>query len=198
MDPGYAEGMEIIEHSAKALGVPITVFKTDIFDSVKTADKNPCYLCARMRRGHLYDKAQELGCNKIALGHHYDDVIETTLLGMLYGGKIETMLPILQSKNYGVELIRPMYLVRERDIKEWRDANGLRFIGCGCPLNKACDASGGGSKRQAVKKLIAELKEDNPFVESNIFSSMENVDLASVRGYIDADGVRHGFRDKKR
>ena len=202
MDPGYSsENREIIEHNAKRLGIPITVFESTIFDAVYNVEKSPCYLCARMRRGYLYSKAKELGCNKIALGHHYDDVIETILMGMLYGGQTQTMMPKLKSTNFeGMELIRPMYLIREDDIKRWRDYNDLHFIQCACKLtdtctSEACLTSGRtGSKRQETKRIIASLKKTNPFVESNIFKSMENVNLETVIKYKDKDGV-HSFLD---
>ncbi len=202
MDPGYSsENREIIEHNAKRLGIPINVFESTIFDAVYNVEKSPCYLCARMRRGYLYSKAKELGCNKIALGHHYDDVIETILMGMLYGGQTQTMMPKLKSTNFeGMELIRPMYLIREDDIKRWRDYNDLHFIQCACKFtdtctSEACLTSGRtGSKRQETKRIIASLKKTNPFVESNIFKSMENVNLETVIKYKDKDGV-HSFLD---
>lgn len=202
MDPGYSsENREIIEHNAKRLGIPITVFESTIFNAVYNVEKSPCYLCARMRRGYLYSKAKELGCNKIALGHHYDDVIETILMGMLYGGQTQTMMPKLKSTNFeGMELIRPMYLIREDDIKRWRDYNDLHFIQCACKFtdtctSEACLTSGRtGSKRQETKRIIASLKKTNPFVESNIFKSMENVNLETVIKYKDKDGV-HSFLD---
>lgn len=189
MDPGYREeNRRMIEHNAKLLGIPITIFESEIFDAVYEIEKSPCYLCARMRRGHLYHKAKELGCNKIALGHHYDDVIETILMGMLYGGQIQSMMPKLHSTNFeGMELIRPMYLVREADIKRWRDENGLRFLQCACRFTERCAALSVDepmeSKRQEVKELIARMKKDNPFVESNIFKSVENVSLDTVIAY---------------
>lgn len=199
MDPGYSPAnREIIERNAKRLGIPITVFESDIFDSVYNVEKNPCYLCARMRRGHLYSKAQELGCNKIALGHHYDDVIETILMSMLYGGQIQTMMPKLNSTNFeGMQLIRPLYMVREDDIKRWRDYNGLRFIQCACKFTDTCTTCNNEenqSKRVEVKELIRTLKEKNPFVESNIFKSVENVNLDTVVAYKQG-GVRHHFLD---
>lgn len=199
MDPGYSPAnREIIERNSKRLGIPITVFESDIFDSVYNVEKNPCYLCARMRRGHLYSKAQELGCNKIALGHHYDDVIETILMSMLYGGQIQTMMPKLNSTNFeGMQLIRPLYMVREDDIKRWRDYNGLRFIQCACKFTDTCTTCNNEenqSKRVEVKELIRTLKEKNPFVESNIFKSVENVNLDTVVAYKQG-GVRHHFLD---
>lgn len=199
MDPGYSpENRNIIEENAKALSVPITVFESTIFDSVYNVEKNPCYLCARMRRGYLYSKAKELGCNKIALGHHFDDVIETILMGMLYGGQVQTMMPKLHSTNFeGMELIRPLYLVREEDIKHWRDYNRLHFIQCACKFTDtctACNPANTGSKRQEVKRLIAKLKETNPQVEKNIFRSVENVNLHTVIAYKDSEGT-HNFLD---
>lgn len=199
MDPGYSPAnREIIERNAKRLGIPITVFESDIFDSVYNVEKNPCYLCARMRRGHLYSKAQKLGCNKIALGHHYDDVIETILMSMLYGGQIQTMMPKLNSTNFeGMQLIRPLYMVREDDIKRWRDYNGLRFIQCACKFTDTCTTCNNEenlSKRVEVKELIRTLKAKNPFVESNIFKSVENVNLDTVVAYKQG-GVRHHFLD---
>jgi len=198
MDPGYNEmNRKIIEKNASLLGIPITVFESPIFDSVDNIEKNPCYICARMRRGYLYSKAKELGCNKIALGHHYDDVIETILMGMLYGGQVQTMMPKLHSTNFeGMELIRPMYLIRENDIKRWRDENGLHFIQCACHFTDTCsiiDPEGHSpSKRMEVKHLIAEMKKNNPFVEGNIFKSVENVNLKTIVAY-KKDGVKHMF-----
>ena len=180
MDPGYnPENRKIIEDNARALNIPINIFESDIFKSVYNVKKSPCYLCARMRRGYLYKFAQELGCNKIALGHHYDDVIETILMGMLHGAQIQTMMPKLHSTNYpGMELIRPLYLVREDDIKAWRDYNGLHFIQCACKFTDTCTTCNDGQnhpKRQETKELIRELKKSNPDVEKCIFSSVENV-----------------------
>jgi tRNA(Ile)-lysidine synthase TilS/MesJ len=201
MDPGYSpENRQVIENNAKRLNIPITVFESDIFESVFNVEKSPCYLCARMRRGHLYSKAKELGCNKIALGHHYDDVIETILMGMLYGAQMQTMMPKLHSTNFeGMELIRPLYLVREDDIKAWRDANNLTFIQCACKFTDTCsscqDDGQSNSKRLEVKKLIQELKKTNPFVEGNIFKSVENVNLSTVIAY-KKDGVKHHFLDE--
>ncbi len=198
MDPGYNEAnRRQIEYNAGILGIPITVFESDIFDSVYHIEKSPCYLCARMRRGHLYSQARELGCNKIALGHHYDDVIETILMGMLYGGQVQTMMPKLHSTNFpGMELIRPLYLVREADIKHWRDYNDLTFLQCACRFTEQCEISNedgsNTSKRQEIKELIARLKEINPFVEGNIFKSVENVNLDTVIAY-KKHGERHHF-----
>ena len=201
MDPGYTpQNRQLIETNAKIMNIPIQIFESDIFDAVDTVDKNPCYLCARMRRGHLYSKAKELGCNKIALGHHYDDVIETILMGMLYGAQVQTMMPKLHSTNFeGMELIRPLYLVREDDIKHWRDYNELNFLQCACHFTDTCssckDDGTSNSKRLEIKKLIARLKETNPYVESNIFKSVENVNLSTVVAY-KKDGVRHSFLDE--
>jgi len=201
MDPGYnADNRALIESNAKALGIPITIFESDIFDAVDTIEKSPCYLCARMRRGYLYSKAKELGCNKIALGHHYDDVIETILMGMLYGAQIQTMMPKLHSTNFeGMELIRPLYLVRESDICAWRDYNDLHFLQCACHFTETCSTchedGTTSSKRLEVKKLIASLKEVNPFVESNIFKSVENVNIDTVVAY-KKKGIRHHFLEE--
>ncbi len=200
MDPGYAKAnREIIEENARRLRVPITVFETDIFESVYNVDKSPCYLCARMRRGYLYNFARQLGCNKIALGHHYDDVIETILMGMLHGAQIQTMMPKLHSTNFeGMELIRPLYLIREDDIKAWRDYNGLHFIQCACKFTDTCTSCNNGqnhSKRQETKMLIRELKKSNPDVEKCIFKSVENVQLNTVIAY-KKDGIKHSFLDE--
>lgn len=201
MDPGYSlENRNIIEQNARLMNIPITIFESDIFDTVDTIEKSPCYLCARMRRGHLYKKAQELGCNKIALGHHYDDVIETILMGMLYGAQMQTMMPKLHSTNFeGMELIRPLYLIREEDIKHWRDYNDLHFLQCACHFTDTCsscrDDGTSNSKRLEIKKLIAQLKKVNPFVEANIFKSVENVNLSTVIAYKE-NGVRHHFLER--
>ena len=199
MDPGYSPAnRKVIEENARKLNIPITIFESDIFDSVYNIEKSPCYLCARMRRGHLYHFAQELGCNKIALGHHYDDVIETILMGMLYGAQIQTMMPKLHSTNFeGMELIRPLYLVREDDIKAWRDYNGLHFIQCACKFTDTCTTCNNEenrSKRVEIKELIKRLKEVNQYVEGNIFKSVENVNLETVVAY-KKDGVKHHFLD---
>lgn len=200
MNPGYNEdNWQIIKDNAKILGIDLTVFNTEIFDTVAEIDKNPCYLCARMRRGYLYSHAKELGCNKIALGHHYDDVIETILMGMLYAGKVETMMPRLKSQHFeGMELIRPLYLIREKDIKAWRDANELNFIQCACRFTENCLSCGGarGSKRDDVKRLIADLARQDPVIEANLFRSVENVSLNAVIGYKDREGVRHSFLEE--
>ena len=198
MDPGYNEvNRMLIEPNARTMGVPIKIFETRIFDAVYKIDKNPCYMCARMRRGHLYAKAKELGCNKIALGHHYDDVIETILMSMLYGSQIQTMMPKLHSDHFeGMELIRPMYLIREDNIKEWRDYNGLHFIQCACHFTDTCSScrpdGSSVSKRMEIKHLIRDLKKTNPYVEGNIFKSVENVNLRTVMAY-KKDGVKHYF-----
>ena len=198
MDPGYSPAnREIIEKNAKMLNVPITVFESNIFESVLHIDKSPCYICARMRRGYLYNKAKELGCNKIALGHHYDDVIETILMGMLYGGQVQTMMPKLHSTNFeGMELIRPMYLIREDAVKHWRDYNDLHFIQCACKFTDTCTSCNpdNASKRQEIKNMIKEMKKINPQVESNIFRSVENVNIDTVIGYKQG-GIKHSFLD---
>ena len=196
MDPGYSPAnRQVIEENAKKLNIPIRIFESDIFESVFNVEKSPCYLCARMRRGHLYAFAKEMGCNKIALGHHYDDVIETILMGMLYGAQVQTMMPKLHSTNFeGMELIRPLYLVREDDIKAWRDYNDLHFIQCACKFTDTCTTCNNEnrSKRVEIKELIRDLKQVNPFVEGNIFKSVENVNIDTVVGYKQY-GVRHSF-----
>ena len=198
MDPGYnKENRTLIESNARLLGIPVTFFESQIFDAVDRIEKNPCYLCARMRRGYLYSKAKVLGCNKIALGHHYDDVIETVLMGMLHSGQFRTMMPKLRSSNFeGMELIRPMYLIREKDICAWRDYNDLTFLQCACHFTDACatchEDGTTSSKRLETKKLIAELRKENPYIEANIFNSMENVDLDAVIGF-KKDGIKHSF-----
>ena len=196
MDPGYnARNRQKIEENAKILNLPIQVFETDIFEVVSTIEQSPCYLCARMRRGFLYAHAKELGCNKIALGHHYDDVIETILMSMLYGAEVKTMMPKLHSNNFeGMQLIRPLYYVRENDIVAWAESNELEFIRCACRFTEHVADGVAESKRQEVKKLIAELKKTNESVEYNIFKSVYNVNLDTVIGY-KADNVRHHFMD---
>ena len=200
MDPGYSpENRRVIEDNARSMSIPIHIFESTIFDSVYNIEKNPCYICARMRRGYLYSKAKELGCNKIALGHHFDDVIETILMGMLYGGQVQTMMPKLHSTNFeGMELIRPLYLVREDEIKHWRDYNDLHFIQCACKFTDTCTTcapdSRSVSKRLEVKNLIAEMKKVNPQVEKNIFRSVENVNLSTVIAY-KQHGEVHNFLD---
>ena len=201
MDPGYSpENRRVIEENARSMSIPVHIFESDIFDSVYNIEKNPCYICARMRRGYLYSHAKALGCNKIALGHHFDDVIETILMGMLYGGQVQTMMPKLHSTNFeGMELIRPLYLVREAEIKHWRDYNDLHFIQCACKFTDTCTTcapdSRSVSKRLEIKNLIAELKKVNPQVEKNIFRSVENVNVNTVIAYKDNAGV-HRFLDK--
>lgn len=199
MDPGYVpENRQLIENNARRLNIPITVFESDIFESVFQIENSPCYLCARMRRGHLYSKAEALGCNKIALGHHFDDVIETILMGMLYGGQVQTMMPKLHSTNFGeMELIRPMYLIREESIKAWRDYHNLTFLQCACKFTENSvfvNEHENASKRREVKQLIKQLKKVNPFVENNIFKSVENVNLSTVIAY-KQNGVKHHFLD---
>ena len=199
MNPGYNEvNYETIMNNAKILNVPITVFRTEIFDTVADITDSPCYLCARMRRGHLYSKARELGCNKIALGHHFDDVIETIVMGMLYGAQIQTMMPKLHSTNFpGMELIRPLYLIREDDIIHWARYNNLHFIQCACRFTENCASCGGtekGSKRAEIKELIHSLEKKSPYIAKNIFRSVENVNLNTVIAYKKA-GVRHHFLD---
>ena len=199
MNPGYNEiNYQTIKDNAKILNVPITVFESDIFNIVASEEQSPCYLCARMRRGYLYSKAKELGCNKIALGHHYDDVIETILMGMLYGAQVQTMMPKLHSTNFeGMELIRPLYLIREADIIHWANYNDLHFIQCACRFTEHCASCGGtekGSKRAEIIELIHELAQKDPVIEYNIFRSGENVNLNTVIGY-KQDGVRHNFLD---
>ena len=199
MDPGYSPAnRQIIEENAHRLGIPIQIFETDIFDAVYNVPNSPCYLCARMRRGYLYSFAQKLGCNKIALGHHFDDVIETILMGMLYGAQIQTMMPKLHSTHFeGMELIRPMYLIREDDIKAWRDSNDLRFIQCACKFTDTCTTCGNGenhSKRMEAKALIRQLKATNPDIENHIFRSVENVCLDTVIGW-KHHGQTHHFLD---
>ncbi len=199
MDPGYNPiNRQKIESNAKLLEIPIVVFETNIFDIVNEIDKSPCYLCARMRRGNLYSKAKELGCNKIALGHHMSDVIETTLMGMLYGSQIQGMMPKLHSTNFeGMELIRPMYCILEENIIAWKNYNDLQFIQCACRFTEnctICDNGGGGSKRQEVKQLIKRLKKDNPTIETNIFNSIHNVSLDTLISY-KQKGEVHSFLD---
>ena len=199
MDPGYSpENRKVIEENVRKMKIPIQIFESNIFESVFEIEKSPCYICARMRRGYLYNFAQQMGCNKIALGHHYDDVIETILMGMLYSAQVQTMMPKLHSTNFeGMELIRPMYLIREDDIKAWRDYNDLHFIQCACKFTDTCTTCNNEenqSKRMEIKKLIAELKKTNPFVEGNIFKSVENVNLETVVAY-KKDGVKHHFLD---
>ena len=195
MDPGYDEyNKNFIVDNAEVLNVPIEIFKSNIFDVVSSVEKSPCYLCAKMRRGYLYSKAKELGCNKIALGHHFDDVIETTLLSMFYGSEIKTMLPKLHSENFsGLELIRPLYLVKEQAIISWRDMNELTFINCACRFTNGCSLiNDGTSKRKEIKELIKKLRKINPNVDHNIFKSLDNVNLNCVLG-VKKDGIYKSF-----
>lgn len=199
MDPGYnVENRTLIEYNAARLNIPVTIFDSNIFDVTTQVEKNPCYLCARMRRGFLYAKAQALGCNKIALGHHYSDVIETTLLGLFYGAQIQTMPPKLHSKNFpGMELIRPLYCVHEDDIIRWKTYNQLRFLQCACRFTEARDASGDGvgeSKRQEMKVLLRELKKVNPNVEKSIFAAVHGVQLDTMVG-VKFRGKSYSFLD---
>lgn len=193
MDPGYStENAEKIKENCKLLDLPVYFYKTNIFNSAEKSPKNPCFLCSRLRRGWLYKKAQEMGCNKIALGHHFDDVIETILMGMLYGSQMQTMMPKLHSENYGgMELIRPLYLVREADIVDWTEANGLSFIRCACSMSEKSEQ---GSKRAEIKALLAQLRQTNPAVDMNIFRSAENVNLQTLISYHIGEN-RHHFLD---
>ncbi len=196
MDPGYKpHHRKQIEQNAQILGLNIDIFETDIFESVFHVEDSPCYLCARMRRGHLYKNAQQLGCNKIALGHHFDDVIETTLMNMLYGSQMKTMMPKLRSKNFhGMELIRPLYMVHEKDIIHWAKYNGLEFIRCACRFTEREDHCDGTGKRTETKQLIQRLQADNPNVEKSIFRSAHNVNLDTVIGYTQ-DNIEYDFKD---
>lgn len=198
MNPGYsAKNLELIKKNAKACGVPIVTFDSEIFANVEHIEKSPCYICARMRRGCLYSKARELGCNKIALGHHFDDVIETILMGMLYGAQVQTMMPKIKSSNFGeMELIRPMYLIREKDIIRWREYNGLKFLQCACRFTSDVSDKVAESKRQEIKELIAELSKKDGQIAGNIFKSVENVNLATIIAYKDKNGERHHFKDE--
>lgn len=202
MDPGYnPANRRMIEENAKTMNIPVTIFDSDIFDVVVDVDQSPCYLCARMRRGFLYANAKKLGCNKIALGHHFDDVIETILMSMLYGAQVNTMMPKLHSTNFeGMQLIRPLYLVKEADILAWKDYNGLRFLQCACRFTEAAEAVAGRdenhlSKRQEMKELINSFRRINPHIETNIFKSVENINLDACIGYV-KDGERHHFLEE--
>ena len=200
MDPGYnAVNRQKIESNAALLHIPVTIFETNIFDVTSGIEQSPCYLCARMRRGYLYSKARELGCNKIALGHHFSDVIETTVMGMFYGSQLQAMPPKLRSRNFpGMELIRPMYCIHEDDIIAWQRYNGLEFIQCACRFTEnctMCDNGGGGSKRQEVKTLLRRLKRDNPNIENSIFRSIHAVALDTMPGY-KSEGVEHSFLER--
>ena len=198
MNPGYNEyNRNFILDNAKILNIPLEMFESDIFDVVANVDsKSPCYLCARMRRGYLYNHAKELGCNKIALGHHFDDVIETTLLSMFYGAEIKTMMPKLHSDNYeGIDLIRPLYLVKEASIIAWKNYNELTFINCACRFTEGCSLiNDGTSKRKEMKELIKNLRKINPSIDANIFKAMDNVNMNCVLSW-HKDGVNHSFLD---
>ncbi len=200
MDPGYnPKNRRQIETNAKKLGIPIDFFETDIFNVADKTEKNPCYLCARMRRGHLYSEAQKRGCNKIALGHHFSDVIETTVMGMFYGSQLQAMPPKLRSTNFpGMELIRPLYCVHEDDIIAWKNYNGLEFLQCACRFTERCEISDDSiehSKRQEIKELIKKLKKTNPNIEKSIFSSIHNVCLDTMVNY-KSKGVEHTFTER--
>ncbi len=197
MDPGYNKvNRQLIEKNAKLLNVPIEIFETNIFDVTAKVEGNPCYLCARMRRGYLYSKAKELGCNKIALGHHFDDVIETTLLSMFYGSEIKTMMPKLHSDNFeGLELIRPLYLIKESAVLAWKKYNELTFINCACRFTENCSiVDDGTSKRNEMKNLVNNLRKINPSIDNNIFTSMNNINLNCVLG-TKKDGKYTSFLD---
>lgn len=198
MNPGYSEkNKEQILRNAQDLNIPVEMFDADIFDYVNTLEEgSPCYLCARMRRGYLYNKAQELGCNKIALGHHFDDVVETTLLSMFYGAEVKTMMPKLHSDHFkGLELIRPLYLVKESSILSWKNFNGLTFLNCACRFTENCSiVDDGTSKRLEMKKLIQNLRKEGKGIDDNIFKSMENVNMHCILGYR-KDGKKHSFLD---
>ena len=199
MDPGYNEiNRQKIESNAELLRIPVTIFESNIFAVANNTDKNPCYLCARMRRGHLYSKARELGCNKIALGHHFNDVIETTVMSMFYGSQLQAMPPKLHSTSFpGMTLIRPMYCIREEDILAWKRYNELEFIQCACRFTENCTMcdNGGGSKRQEVKTLLRRLKRENPNIENSIFRSIHAVALDTMPGY-KSEGVEHSFLER--
>ncbi len=199
MDPGYApENRALIESNAAHMGIPVHIFETQIFDAVVGIEKSPCYLCARMRRGYLYEEANRLGCNKIALGHHFDDVIETILMGMLYGAQMQSMPPKLWSTNHkGMQLIRPLYYVHEQDIVRWKEHNGLRFLRCACKFTENCAVREEDSKRLEVKRLIADLKKNNPNVDINIFRSAYNVHVDTLIEY-DTRGKRYDFLSRYR
>ncbi|MBE6733193.1 MAG: tRNA 2-thiocytidine biosynthesis protein TtcA [Ruminococcaceae bacterium] len=199
MDPGYnKENRELIEYNAKLMNIDVTFFDSNIFDVVTDAGGSPCYLCARMRRGCLYGKAKAMGCNKIALGHHFDDVIETVLMSMLYSSEIKTMLPKLHSTNFeGMELIRPLYKVKERDIISWANYNGLKFLRCACRFTAESEHNEDLSKRKEMKELIKYLREKNPEADNNIFRSLHNVNLATLPAWRDCDeGEVHSFLER--
>lgn len=198
MDPGYNElNRRKIEQNAALLEIPLTFFETNVFEVANNSEQKPCYLCARMRRGHLYSRARELGCNKIALGHHFNDVIETVLLSMFYGGQLQCMPPKLHSTNFeGMELIRPLYCVHEEDVIAWSRYNDLEFIQCACRFTEACaagdDESGSASKRQEIKQLLKRLRRDNPDIEKSVFTSLHAVNIDTFPGW-KAKGARHSF-----
>ena len=196
MDPGYnPENRQRIEENARLLDIPVTIFESQIFQVANHQEKNPCYLCARMRRGHLYSKARELGCNKIALGHHFNDVIETTVMGMFWGAQLQAMPPKLHSSNFpGMELIRPLYLIHEEDIITWRNSNDLHFLQCACRFTEHNDEPGV-SKRQEVKKLLRQLRQDNPDIEKSIFNSIHAVSLDTFPGW-KTKGEKHSFLER--
>lgn len=199
MDPGYIDdNRRLLEENARLLEIPIEIFQSSIFDIVKDVDGSPCYLCARMRRGALYAKAESLGCNKIALGHHFDDVIETVLMSMMYSSEIKTMLPKLHSTNFGnMELIRPLYKVKEKDIISWANYNNLKFLQCACRFTEESEIYEGLSKRREIKNLIKEIKKVNPAVDDNVFRSLHNVNLSQIVGWREADkGELHSFLEK--
>lgn len=199
MNPGYSpKNLSLIKENAETLNIPVKIFESPIFDSVANVTDHPCYLCARMRRGYLYEEAKRLGCNKIALGHHFDDVIETILMGMLYGAQVQTMMPKLRSTSHpGMELIRPMYMVREHDIINWAKGNGLTFLRCACRFtenNSKAEDGVGDSKRLEVKELIKTLRKTNPYIDINIFNSVRNVNLSTIISY-KKDGTFHSFME---
>lgn len=196
MDPGYREdNRKLLDENIKTLDIPVEIFESEIFDVVNGVGGSPCYLCARMRRGALYAKAQSLGCNKIALGHHFDDVIETVLMSMMYSSEIKTMLPKLHSSNFeNMELIRPLYKVKEKDIIAWAKSNNLKFLQCACRFTEDSEIYEGLSKRKEIKQLIAYIKKANPSADDNIFRSLHNVNLSQIVGYREADkGELHSF-----
>lgn len=199
MNPGYNEiNKQRVIANSKLLNIPITMFETDIFDRVATISEHPCYVCARMRRGYLYEKAKELGCNKIALGHHFDDVIETILMGMFYGAQMQTMMPKVRSTSHpGMELIRPLYLVKEADIISWKERNDLEFIQCACRFTEHCTMcdNGGGSKREEMKKLIKKLRQVYSNIDMNIFRSVQNVNLDTLISYRKGGNTYHFLDD---
>ena len=198
MDPGYNElNRKKIESNAALLHIPITIFETDIFSVANNTEKNPCYLCAKMRRGHLYSKAKSLGCNKIALGHHFSDVVETTVMSMFYGAQLQAMPPKLHSQNFeGMELIRPMYCIHEDDILSWKRYNNLEFIQCACRFTENCSTCGGGrkSKRDEMKELVEQFRNISSVIDTNIFNSIHNINLNTVIGY-HKDDMKYNFLD---